>query len=35
MFRWIVRRDLMLSWRRRSDMLTDIFFFVIVVSLFL
>ncbi|MEP6922058.1 MAG: heme exporter protein CcmB [bacterium] len=34
MFRWIVRRDLTLAWRRRSDVLSTLFFFVIVVSLF-
>lgn len=33
-FRWIVWRDLMLAWRRRSDVLSTMFFFVIVVSLF-
>lgn len=34
MFRWIVTRDLTLSWRRRADVLSTLFFFVIVVSLF-
>ena len=34
MFRWIVFRDLTLAWRRRSDVLSTLFFFVIVVSLF-
>ena len=34
MFRWVVARDLMLAWRRRSDVLSTLFFFVIVVSLF-
>jgi heme exporter protein B len=34
MFRWVVWRDLMLAWRRRADVLTTVFFFVIVVSLF-
>ncbi len=34
MFRWIVTRDLTLAWRRRSDVLSTLFFFVIVVSLF-
>ena len=34
MFRWIVGRDLMLAWRRRADVLSTLFFFVIVVSLF-
>jgi len=34
MFRWIVMRDLMLAWRRRADVLSTLFFFVIVVSLF-
>jgi heme exporter protein B len=34
MFRWIVVRDLTLAWRRRSDVLSTLFFFVIVVSLF-
>jgi len=34
MLRWIVWRDLLLAWRRRADILSTIFFFVIVVSLF-
>jgi heme exporter protein B len=34
MFRWMVARDLMLAWRRRSDVFSTLFFFVIVVSLF-
>src|SRR5438552_1383373 len=34
MFRWIVWRDLMLAWRRRTDALSALFFFMIVVSLF-
>jgi heme exporter protein B len=34
MFKWIVARDLKLAWRRRSDVLSTLFFFVIVVSLF-
>ncbi len=34
MFRWLVTRDLMLAWRRRADVLSTLFFFVIVVSLF-
>ncbi len=34
MFRWIVVRDLMLAWRRRADVLSTLFFFIIVVSLF-
>jgi len=34
MFRWIVWRDLILAWRRRADVLSTVFFFVIVVSLF-
>jgi heme exporter protein B len=34
MFRWIVVRDLTLAWRRRADVLSTVFFFVIVVSLF-
>jgi len=33
-FLWVVRRDLTLSMRRRSDVSTTLFFFVIVVSLF-
>ena len=32
--RWVVRRDLTLAYRRRADVLTTLFFFVIVVSLF-
>ncbi|OOZ39043.1 heme exporter protein CcmB [Solemya pervernicosa gill symbiont] len=31
---WIIRRDLTLAMRRRSDIFTTLFFFVIVVSLF-
>ncbi|MDC8444371.1 MAG: heme exporter protein CcmB [Nitrosomonas sp.] len=31
---WIIQRDLLLAIRRRSDVLTTLFFFVIVVSLF-
>jgi len=34
MFVWLVWRDLMLAWRRRSDVLATLFFFIIVVSLF-
>src|SRR5213082_1710299 len=34
MFRWLVWRDLILAWRRRTDVLATLFFFVIVVSLF-
>jgi len=34
MFRWIVWRDLLLAWRRRTDVLATFFFFIIVVSLF-
>src|SRR4029453_13439752 len=34
MFRWIFVRDLTLAWRRRADVLSTVFFFVIVVSLF-
>lgn len=34
MFRWIVARDLTLAWRRRADVLSTLFFFVIVASLF-
>ncbi len=34
MLRWIVVRDLTLAWRRRADVLSTLFFFVIVVSLF-
>src|SRR5467141_5360021 len=34
MFRWIVWRDLILAWRRRTDVLATVFFFVIVASLF-
>jgi heme exporter protein B len=34
MLRWVVWRDLILAWRRRSDILSTVFFFVIVVSLF-
>jgi heme exporter protein B len=34
MLRWVVWRDLTLAWRRRADVLSTLFFFVIVVSLF-
>ncbi len=34
MFASVVRRDLLLAWRRKSEVLTSLFFFVIVVSLF-
>src|SRR3977135_4449429 len=34
MLRWILWRDLILAWRRRADVLSTLFFFVIVVSLF-
>ncbi len=34
MFRWVVVRDLTLAWRRRADVLSTLFFFIIVVSLF-
>ena len=34
MFRWVVWRDLLLAWRRRSDVLATLLFFIIVVSLF-
>jgi heme exporter protein B len=34
MFHWIVRRELTLAWRRRADVMSTLFFFVIVVSLF-
>lgn len=34
MFRWIIARDLMLAWKRQADVLSTLFFFVIVVSLF-
>lgn len=33
-FYWVIRRDLILAMRRRSDLFTTLFFFVIVVSLF-
>src|SRR4029453_16101902 len=34
MLRWVVWRELILAWRRRADVLSTLFFFVIVVSLF-
>jgi heme exporter protein B len=34
MFRWMVWRDLTLAWRHRANVLSTLFFFVIVVSLF-
>src|SRR5436853_398035 len=33
MFSWLVRRDLILAWRRRADVLATLFFFVIVAPL--
>lgn len=33
-FGWLVWRDIILAWRRRSDVLATLFFFIIVVSLF-
>jgi heme exporter protein B len=33
-FRWLVWRDLAIAWRRRTDTLAAMFFFVMVVSLF-
>lgn len=33
-FFWIIRRDLLLAMRRRTDIFTTLFFFVIVISLF-
>lgn len=33
-FFWVLRRDLILAMRRRSDLFTTLFFFVMVVSLF-
>jgi heme exporter protein B len=32
--KWIVQRDLLLAFRRRSDVLITVFFFIIVISLF-
>jgi len=34
MFRWVVWREIVLAWRRKSDVLSTLAFFVIVVSLF-
>jgi len=34
MFGWVVWRELLLAWRRRTDVLATLFFFIIVVSLF-
>ena len=34
MFLWIIQRDLLLAMRRRADVFTTLFFFIIVVSLF-
>ena len=31
---WIIRRDVTLAWRRRSDLFTTLIFFVIVIALF-
>ena len=33
-FLWVIRRDLILAMRHRSDLFTTLFFFIIVVSLF-
>lgn len=33
-FSWVIRRDLTLAWRRRSDVFATLFFFIIVISLF-
>ncbi|MBU0498834.1 MAG: heme exporter protein CcmB [Gammaproteobacteria bacterium] len=33
-FLWIIRRDLLLAMRRRTDLFTTLFFFIIVISLF-
>lgn len=32
--KWVVQRDLLLAFRRRSDLLITVFFFIIVISLF-
>lgn len=34
MFLWVIQRDLLLAMRQRADVLTTLFFFIIVVSLF-
>lgn len=34
MFLWVIKRDLLLAMRQQSDVLTTLFFFIIVVSLF-
>ena len=34
MFLWVIQRDFLLAMRQRSDILTTLFFFIIVVSLF-
>ena len=34
MFLWVIQRDLLLAIRQRADVLTTLFFFIIVVSLF-
>lgn len=34
MFQWVISRELKLAWRRRADVLSTLFFFIIVVSLF-
>ena len=34
MFLWVIQRDLLLAMRQRADVLTRLFFFIIVVSLF-
>src|SRR5215468_10755028 len=34
MFRWLVWREVLLAWRRKSDLLSTLTFFVIIVSLF-
>ena len=34
MFRWLLRREMILAWRRKSDMMSMLAFFVIIASLF-
>jgi heme exporter protein B len=34
MFRWLLRRELILAWRRKSDVMSMLAFFVIIASLF-
>ena len=34
MFRWLIWREVLLAWRRKSDLISSLAFFIIIVSLF-